>query len=462
MAFEIERWLKRGGPPDKGRVGIIQRMNSIKTSHCQDFIVLDTDLKIRLSTNTGKVVLSDSSYRLAQKVLKTRETAYSAIQKPGGLPNPIYIDLLSPLAIDDNEGKRIIGLILLRIDPFRFLYPFIQSWPTPSRTAETLLVTREGNEAVFLNELRFRKNTALNFRLPIDDRRLHGAMAALGKDDIAEGIDYRNEDVLYASRHIPNTEWFLIAKIDQAEAYASIQARAWLMTGLTLAALLAAGMWTLARWHKQSFEALVESQRQAALLADLLEYSSQPFRLDDPDGHMILSNSAYYKLLGYAGEGFIKPDLVGDITPPEWIGFEQEVLEALRSTGLPVRYEKEFLRKDGTRVPVELFVHLRKNENEHPQYYFAFITDITERRQTEEERNMLISELQRALSEVKTLSGLLPICASCKKIRDDNGYWNILESYISKHSQAEFTHGICPDCAKKLYPSLFKEDELDE
>ena len=70
----------------------------------------------------------------------------------------------------------------------------------------------------------------------------------------------------------------------------------------------------------------------------------------------------------------------------------------------------------------------------------------------EEEREKLIRELQEALAKVKTLTGLLPICASCKKIRDDKGYWNQIEVYIRDHSEAEFSHGICPDCMKKLYP----------
>ena len=65
-----------------------------------------------------------------------------------------------------------------------------------------------------------------------------------------------------------------------------------------------------------------------------------------------------------------------------------------------------------------------------------------------------IEELNAALDKVKILSGLLPICSSCKNIRDDKGYWNRIEMYISEHSQAEFTHGICPDCAKKLYPGM--------
>ncbi|MDD5349524.1 MAG: response regulator [Chthoniobacteraceae bacterium] len=75
-----------------------------------------------------------------------------------------------------------------------------------------------------------------------------------------------------------------------------------------------------------------------------------------------------------------------------------------------------------------------------------------ERKQDQEEREQLIQDLQGALAQVKTLSGLLPICSGCKKIRDDQGYWNRIETYISEHSEAQFSHGICPDCAKKYFP----------
>ena len=74
-----------------------------------------------------------------------------------------------------------------------------------------------------------------------------------------------------------------------------------------------------------------------------------------------------------------------------------------------------------------------------------------ERKRSEEERSRLILELQESLAKVRTLSGLLPICASCKKIRDDKGYWNQIETYIMEHTDADFSHGICPDCAKELY-----------
>jgi uncharacterized PurR-regulated membrane protein YhhQ (DUF165 family) len=82
--------------------------------------------------------------------------------------------------------------------------------------------------------------------------------------------------------------------------------------------------------------------------------------------------------------------------------------------------------------------------------------EIEQRKQVERERNKLIQELQETLSEVKTLRGFLPICANCKNIRDDKGYWTQIETYIRDHSEAEFSHSICPECAKKLYPEFYK------
>jgi len=82
-------------------------------------------------------------------------------------------------------------------------------------------------------------------------------------------------------------------------------------------------------------------------------------------------------------------------------------------------------------------------------------TDFTDKKKNELEREQLITHLQEALAKIKTLSGFLPICASCKMIRDDQGYWNEIEAYIRDHSEADFSHSICPDCAKKLYPELY-------
>src|SRR5438093_1680495 len=85
--------------------------------------------------------------------------------------------------------------------------------------------------------------------------------------------------------------------------------------------------------------------------------------------------------------------------------------------------------------------------------------EIEERKRSEAERERLIHLLEDALANVKQLKGLLPICASCKRIRDDRGYWNQIEEYIRKHTEAEFTHGLCPECARKLYPELYQKPD---
>lgn len=92
-----------------------------------------------------------------------------------------------------------------------------------------------------------------------------------------------------------------------------------------------------------------------------------------------------------------------------------------------------------------------------PLRFIGTYTDITSKKQDEIKYLHLIKELKQALAKIKKLSGLLPICASCKKIRDDKGYWNQIESYLSKHSEAEFTHGICPECSKKIYSDYLKK-----
>jgi len=96
--------------------------------------------------------------------------------------------------------------------------------------------------------------------------------------------------------------------------------------------------------------------------------------------------------------------------------------------------------------------NLRERNREIQQAHATLVTEMEERKRAQEEKDAVIVELQNALAQVKTLSGLIPICASCKKIRDDQGFWKQIESYVHDHSDAEFSHGICPDCAAELYP----------
>jgi hypothetical protein len=96
-------------------------------------------------------------------------------------------------------------------------------------------------------------------------------------------------------------------------------------------------------------------------------------------------------------------------------------------------------------------VHSRAEYDAGTRKVFGVVQDITDRKRIEGEREDLIVELRQAIEQVKTLKGIVPICANCKKIRDDQGYWEQVDAYVSRHTDARFSHGICPDCLKRLY-----------
>ncbi|MCX5814130.1 MAG: PAS domain-containing protein [Proteobacteria bacterium] len=128
----------------------------------------------------------------------------------------------------------------------------------------------------------------------------------------------------------------------------------------------------------------------------------------------------------------------------------------LLDTRTPQVCELRIVRRDGARFCVRMQA-IAAQESDGMPVCRVVISDITALKEAEEEREKLILELQEAFSKVKMLSGLLPVCASCKKIRNDKGYWEQIEVYIRDHSEATFTHGICPACAEQLYPEYYKK-----
>jgi PAS domain S-box-containing protein len=153
--------------------------------------------------------------------------------------------------------------------------------------------------------------------------------------------------------------------------------------------------------EKRAEEAIRASQLQNEFLASVVELSSQAFGVGYPDGHVGLLNKAFEQLTGYAGDELRSIDWARVLTPPEWLEIEREKLRELHRTGLPVRYEKEYIRKNGTRVPIELLVHLVKDQDGKPLYYYSFINDITERRRREENLRRTAEELVRSNKELE-------------------------------------------------------------
>jgi two-component system cell cycle sensor histidine kinase/response regulator CckA len=174
----------------------------------------------------------------------------------------IYIDAIAP--VSDVNG-RPSAMLVLRTDAEAFLYPLVQSWPTPSRTAETLLVRKEGSEVLFLNELRHRTKTALTLRYPLTETSIPAVQVVLGKQGVFRGRDYRNQEVLADLRPIPESPWFIVAKVDTAEILAEARYRAGaILLATFLFILLTAAVTAYAYRHRQIglYKALYRAERE--------------------------------------------------------------------------------------------------------------------------------------------------------------------------------------------------------
>jgi len=199
--------------------------------------------------------------------------------------------------------------------------------------------------------------------------------------------------------------------------------------------------------RKRAEEALRKSEEQLRLIA---ESSAEIIYQLNLSGNIIYISPALEKVFGYTPEEVLNLGYTPFFPESEYERVEEAINKALGGENFQLL---EFMskRKDGSFFPIE--ISLTPTVKDGGIIGIQGVTrDITERKQAEKEREKLINELQNALKEIKTLRGILPICSSCKKIRDDKGYWQRLEAYIHEHAEVEFSHGFCPDCMKKLYP----------
>ncbi|MCX6173414.1 MAG: PAS domain S-box protein [Ignavibacteriales bacterium] len=211
----------------------------------------------------------------------------------------IYLNILVPIA-DPKNSKRINGVLSLRIDPEEYLYPYIKSWPTPSKTSETILVRREGDDVLFLNEVKLKQNTALSLRISLQKKHFPAVKAVQGEEGIVEGYDYRDVLVLADIHHVPNSTWFLVTKIDIAEVYEPLTERLWMMIFLITALLFGAGTSVAVVWRHQRARFYQERFQSAETLRDSYELLEKVFNNThimmaylDPKFNFIRVNQAY-------------------------------------------------------------------------------------------------------------------------------------------------------------------------
>jgi PAS domain S-box-containing protein len=242
------------------------------------------------------------------------------------------------------------GAVLLRIDPARFLYRLIQSWPTPSRSAETLLVRREGNDVVFLNELRHQRDTALKLRFPVARIGLPAAQGVLGHEGTFEGVDYRGIPVLAVTRGVPGSPWFLVAKVDREEILGPLRQRTHFIAmffGLAAVTLIAGIIFF---WSRQEAEVLRASEVR---YRRLFEAAKDGILILDAETGMIVDvNPFLIEMLGFPHEAFLHKSIWELGCFKDIVGNRANFLE-LQQKGY-VRYEDMPLgTADGRRIEVE-------------------------------------------------------------------------------------------------------------
>ena len=233
-------------------------------------------LLVRLVDAEGRLLLaspqdSEPSHKEALAAfgdaVRERRAVLTPLHMGEGNEHP-HLGSVAPIFASGASDSPAIGAVISMIDPGVVFFPLVESWPTPSPSAETLIVTREGENALFLNELRHQKNTALKLRIPLRRAEVPAAMAVQGREGAVEGLDYRGVPVLAVLKKIPETSWFLVSKVDRREAFAGWRTRAALIIALILALAAAAAAAFLMLWQQRAkahFRAMhrAESIRQA-------------------------------------------------------------------------------------------------------------------------------------------------------------------------------------------------------
>jgi PAS domain S-box-containing protein len=386
VSRRVQRLFESSPPLSSLRNELLIWMESRRKNHqYKSILLLDGQGLVRLSVNANDGGIDSQVRALAVEAMQTREVAFSDLRRDKKT-DEIDLDIFVPLITRQGEDSLSIGAFVLRIDPDNFLYPMIQSWPTPSQTAEMLLVRREGNDVVFLNELRHTKSIPLSLRLPLSQKTLPAALAVVGEQGIVAGTDYRGVPVMAALRTIAGSPWALVAKVDEEEIYRPIHERGWFAALAVIVLIIAAGAGIVVIWREQRaqfyrrlYEAEVERQALAKHYEYLLKYANDIILMVDAQWKIVDANDRALSAYGYGRNELFQLSLRVLHAPEAQVSLDEQMRQLTEREGLV--FESIHQRKDGTVFPVEVSSRIIRVEGQN--FYQSIVRDITERKEAE-------------------------------------------------------------------------------
>jgi len=301
--------------------------------------------------------------------------------------NYTHLDLVIPLRNIWKKDSTAFGLLAIRIDPKETLYPLIQTWPVPSKTAESFLIRKEGERIVYLNELRFKKNSELVLQKSISEEKLPAAMAVRGFEGTVDGVDYRGASVIAAMKKVPGSQWYMVAKINHNEVFSFLNEQMTMIIIIIILFILTVGLllgileWNeSARFYREKYETELDHLALRKHFDYILKYANDIIFLTDRNMLIIEANDRAAEVYQRARDELIGMSLSKIRAPGAEKDLEDE-RKILDEKGYST-YEAVHIRKDGTTLPVE--ISARKVEIEGVKYFQSICRDITERKFSED------------------------------------------------------------------------------
>jgi PAS domain S-box-containing protein len=388
---EHAQQILNGTSNDKIRQDTRTWMDIIQTKgQYKQLLLLDRKGKVFLSSppSSAPIPISDQVLALIDHANQSQQIVFSDLYEDP-LTHQVYIDLVAPLLISQiGSINASVGSLVMRIDPYQYLYQLLEARPIPGNTSENYLVRKDQGQIVYLSLLRKRSETPFNLTVPIGEAGQPSVQAVEGQDGLVSGLDYQGVPVTAATRRIPGTSWGLVTKIDEAEVYAALVEREWLGIGLLSLILLIAGLMVGFTWrhrealfYKEQYEAEL---RRAALnqhLEALTKYANDIILMLDERWRIVEANDRAQVQYGYTSEELRRLTLRDLQTEATLAEFDCQADELRQRGGIV--FETVHRRKDYTCFPVECSSRIIHVDGK--AFYQSIIRDITERRQAEHE-----------------------------------------------------------------------------